>query len=467
MKGLPPKTIALGFRIFLALFFLAVGGGLFSALKNHGPVSPEAEDDRPPLRVMVMEARQVVLARQWAGYGTTQAKNPTDVPTRVGTTVVEIPDDIEVGRTVEAGQVLAILDATDFESEAATIAAQLEEIEAALAQIAIDASRLEERLALEREDARIARTEYERQVGYLDSGRATQQDVDRSHRLMLNANRAIIATEQSIDGIAPRRATLSAQRSGLSARLETAKLNVARCTITSPIDGIIDAFGLEQGENLTPGQTVARIIDPRTLEIPLQLAASAYSQVKVGNTVRITARNHPPECEPWTATITRIGGSNDPQMRTITVYAELDQSATPLAQFAAGGSIRNLPVGAFVLFTLTTDDREPRWVVPARAIRSDRIRLITDSEISSRPVTSAFNYEGALPQLGLPDTQWIVLSSELTEGEQIVVSASISVLDGQRVEAVPATHNGGVGDKSADPEDTGLSTLQTPSRGTP
>src|SRR5690606_25624253 len=132
-------------------------------------------------------------------------------------------------------------------------------------------------------------------------------------------------------------AALDAQRQGLAARLATAVKNVERCTVTSPMDGIIEAIDVEEGENLTPGQRVARIVDPRIIEVPLQLPASARNEVEVGNTVSITMRNMPPDCPPWVAPITRLGIHNDTQTRTFTAYARLDQTDTSLAQIATGG----------------------------------------------------------------------------------------------------------------------------------
>ncbi len=48
----------------------------------------------------------------------------------------------------------------------------------------------------------------------------------------------------------------------------------------------------------------------------------------------------------------------------------------------------------------------------------------------------AFDLEGRFPQFGLPDEQWVVLKEPLPTGTLIVLSASMSILDGQRVEPV-------------------------------
>ena len=109
MKLPAPKFLAFVFRLALGLFLLIIGIGVFLGLKNAAPELETADPGDRTLRVQVFEATAVVLPRQWRGFGTTRAEDTTDVPTRVGTTVVDIPDDIEVGRAVTQGQVLAEL----------------------------------------------------------------------------------------------------------------------------------------------------------------------------------------------------------------------------------------------------------------------------------------------------------------------------------------------------------------------
>lgn len=437
MKLPAPKVLAFVFRLVLGLALLVIGLGIFTALKMATPELETADPADRSLRVQVFPARPVVLPRQWRGFGTTHARDTADVPTRVGTTVVDIPEDIEVGRVVTKGQVLAELDATDFKRELEVTTAQLGELDAQLAQLEVDGQRLAERLDLEQEDRRIAREEYERQVREFEARRASQQDVDRTLRAVNAADRQISATRQAVDALVPQRMALDAQREGLVARQATAQLNVDRCTVYSPMDGILEAIDVEEGENLTPGQRVARVLDPRWVEVRLQFPASASGEVQAGNAVTITTRNRPADCPPWETTIDRFSGSHDSATRTFAAYALIDQTGLSLRQIASGGGVHRMPIGAFVASTLTTDDAEPRWVVPARSIREGRIRLVVDGKVVSRPVEMAYEYEGDLSgALGLPDTQWVVLATPLNEGEQVVVSASVSVLDGQRVTAI-------------------------------
>lgn len=446
---IPPKTLALVFRTALGLALLIGAGWLTWYLIDTKPQVSTSGLESQPVRVQVLRLEPVEVARQWRGYGTTQAKDSADVPARVGATVSEVPDAIEVGRVVRAGQVLARLDATDFSQALRAAEKRIAEADALIAQLAVEEKRLKERRSIEARDTELARTEYQRQVRRFEQGSATQSDVDRAQRTLLTAERALLTTNQQLDAIAPRRAGLEATRGVALADRDTARANLQRTVITSPIDGIIESLDVEVGENLAPGARVARIIDPRRIELPLQLPATARCFINVGNPVRITTRNHPDDCPPWRAQVARIGVVNAPT-RTFTVFAEVDQSQVSLQSFAEGGGPYKLAAGAFALARLDTAEPRRRVVLPTRSIQEGRIRTVRDGKVVSRPVEVAFEVENTFEQLGVPDTQWVVLKDPPPTGTLVVLSASITILDGQPVEPVIA--NPAEQAKHADPD---------------
>ena len=336
------------------------------------------------------------------------------------------------------GQVLAELDKTDFQNAFNAAEKRIAEAEALTTQLELEQKRLKEQRDLLEQDAELARTEYQRQKDRLDQGSATPTDLDRAQRALINAERALLGINQQLDAIPPRLAGLEATQAIATADRDTAKANLDRTTITSPIDGIIEMLDIEEGENLMPGARVARIVDPRVIELPLQLPASARSHITAGqrgNAVTLHTRSQPDDCPPWSAQVKRIGQTDSPT-RTFTVFAEVDQTHIPLRNFAEGGGPYRLPVGAFTLARLDTDEPVERTVIPARAIQEGRIRTVVDGAIVGREVEVAFDLEGAFPRFRLPDDQWVALKDPLEPGTLVVLSASMTILDGQRVEPV-------------------------------
>lgn len=427
------KTIALIIRTLVGVVLLIGAGSIMAYLVATKPQVSKSDLDQLSVAVQVMRVEPTDVPRQWRGYGITEAKNKADVPARIGATVLTIPKDIEVGRVVSVGQILAELDPTDFQNTLNAAEKRIAEAEAALKQLAAEKQSLEERLALEKQVIKLANDDYQRQLDRFDSGSASPTDVDRAKRAALVAELAGKLIQQNLDALPSRLAGIEAQQAVATADRDTAKANLARATITSPIDGIIVMLDIEVGENLAPGARVARIIDPRTIELPLQLPSSARSYVSTGNAVSLTTRSHPDDCPPWNATVTRLGVVDSPT-RTITAYAEVDQSHIPLRNFAEGTGPYKLSAGAFTLAKLDTAEPETQTILPARSIQEGRIRTVVDGKVVGMSVDVAFDVEGSFPKFGLKDTQWVVLKEPLPTGTLVVLSASMTILDGQKVE---------------------------------
>jgi multidrug resistance efflux pump len=435
MKTNHTKTLALVGRFVLGIVLLIVAAAVVGYLVQTKPEVRTSGLQEQAIRVQAMRVEPVEVARQWRGYGTTQAKDSADIPARVGATVQELPATTEVGKVVRAGQVLARLDATDFSAALQAAAKRIEEADAQYEQLAVEEARLKDRLAIEQKDAQLARNEYERQVDRQGQGSATQVDVERAERALLTAERAVLATQQQLDAIPPRRAGLEAAKGVAQSDKAIAQANLKRTVITSPIAGVIESLDVEVGENLAPGQRIARVVDPRVLEVPLQLPASARSFVTTGDAVTLTTRSQPDDCPPWEAKVTRIGVVDGPT-RTFTVFAEVDQTHVPLRNFAEGGGPYKLPVGAFALARLDTAEPTRRTVLPSRAIQEGRVRAIVDGAVVGVPVDIAFEVEADFPRFGIDDRQWAALKEPLEPGALVVLSASMSILDGQRVEPI-------------------------------
>ena len=437
MNKTSPKTLALLFRTAVGIALLAGACGLTAYLIATKPQVSKSGLETQPIRVQVIRVKPVDVARLWRGYGTTQAKETADIPARVGATVIEIPSEIEAGHVVKAGQVIAKLDDSDFNFALNAAEKRIVEADALIDQLDVEKKRLQERQSIEQRDTELARAEYQRQVARYEQGSASQTDVDRAQRVLLNAERALLTTDQQLDAIAPRRAGLEAAKGVAAADRDTAKTNLKRTVITSPIDGVISQLDIEVGENLAPGARIARVVDPRQIELPLQLPASARNYITTGNPVTITTRGHPDDCPPWGAKVSRIGPVDSPR-RTFTVYAEVDQSQVSLQSFAEGGGPYKLAAGAFTLARLDTAEPEKRVILPARSIQEGRVRLVQSDTVVSQPVEVAFELEGSFKQLGVPDTQWVVLKNPLPTGSLVILSASMTILDGQPVEAAIA-----------------------------
>lgn len=424
------RWIAMTTRVVVFLGLGLVGLGTFWWLLLAQPEPVRRAPEQPPVEVVAFRAEPVEVARQWRGFGTATARDAANVPARVAATVERVPEDVEAGYVVEAGQLLVELDPSDFEQQREAAAQRIAELEAQLDQLEIQHDRLVEREQLEREDVAAAERELERARRLLEREVMTDQEVDRAQRELLAAQRAHLTTRESLEQLPARRRQLNAQRRAQEASLAQAKLNVQRTRIRSPIAGVLERVDVKRGESVAVGQSVARIVSLQRIEVPLRLPSSARATLGAGDPVTLLAADGS-EAR-WTAHVRRIAPSDDAQTRTVTAYVELEQDeAAP----ALGERAGLLAPGTFVEGFVESQRRESRWVVPRRAIRDGVIRTIDDARIASRRVEVAWVFEGRVEAIDLDgDRQWAVLTEPLPEGQLVMLRGATDVLDGQRVE---------------------------------
>lgn len=149
--------------------------------------------------------------------GVARAASEQDLAFRVSGTVAAV--EVDVGSEVRRGQVLARLDAGDFEL-------RRQQAEAGLAQA--------------RAQARNAAANYERVVALYERGNSSMSDLD-----------------------AARASYESATASGVSAAtaLRLAEQQVAYTRLPAPVDGAVSRVAVEVNEAVAAGQTVVVVID--------------------------------------------------------------------------------------------------------------------------------------------------------------------------------------------------------------
>lgn len=457
MSVKPNRAVVLATRIGVPIAVLLVGFLIYGGLVATGKSQASTREEAPPARTVVFEARPVEVRRQWRGYGTSEADVAADVPARVGATVAEVPADVREGRAVKAGQVLVRLDPTDFQRRVEQAEQTLSAIAAQLRQLDAEEASLRERLPIEEQDVAIAQRELERVRGVVERGAGNQQDLDVAERNLVAARRNRMQVTQDIAQLDARRANLQAQQTGQQSALRMAQQDVLRADVTSPCDGILQSVDVEPGEDVQPGQRVARVSSLGTIEVPVRLPSSARASVGEGAEVMLRPTTGSVEC--WFAKIERLAPEDDPGSRTLTAYVTVEQGD----RIATKDGVQPLLYpGRFLEGTVTAAASEARWVVPRRSVKAGRIFVVQNDArggvLRSVPVEVDYPLEGEVAELSeVGETQWAVLTPGaervLQPGTKVVLNAAASLMDGERVAAVPVSE---VGEGGSQAEATGV-----------
>ena len=422
------RQLAWAFRAGVGGLALLLAGAVFWSLYRTRPVVQHVAEAAARPTVAVFRAAPVAVRRQWLGYGTVQAVDSAEVRARVTATVLSIPEGVQAGQQVAAGQTLVRLDDADFARQLEVARQRIAEIDAALQQLAVEESLLAERLSLADTQVSIAQSDYGRQVSLRERNVNNAQNVDAAQRTLITAQQNRLQQLEAQRSIGPRRSSLQAQRASQLAQVNLAELSQQRTTITSPIDGVIQSLDVEVGENLMAGQQrVARVVAIDRVEVPVKLAAAAREQVAVGD--RVVLRPTGPlgrlPSAGWETRIVRIAPEADTATRTFTIYAELGEP---------GGEGRLPAPGMFLRATVFADATEDRLVVPRSAVAGDRVQVVREQQLVSLPVEVGYYVARDYPGFGLSADQWAVLDDPpFAAGELVVASAASQLPDGTPV----------------------------------
>lgn len=419
-------------RVVVCTLAIAFAGVIVLWLVRTAPRPMPAEHSDNIARVLVIRVRPMAVQRQWQGFGTADAVHASDVPSRITATVIDRPDGMRPGRAVKTGDLLVRLDDSDFLRQQEIASQTIEDLNAQVLRIEVEKKSWTDRARVTEQELQIATTDYERAAQALAGDAARQREVDQKRQAMLAIERTLIGAREELEKVPLRKASLVAQLMREQAALAQARQNVERSRIVAPIDGVLSSVDMDDGESVTAGQRVARIVNLDRIEVPLLLPSSARQMVNVGDAVALSSESGNPPLT-WPAQVSRIAPDDDPATRTMRVFAEVIQDPLKPGMLAPG---------TFVQGVVTTggdgESASMRSVIPRRAISGQRIMLIDNGRIRTVPVEVDFHLHGRHPELGVPDTQWAVLRENLPDGALVVVDGSRTLAEGSPAAALVA-----------------------------
>ncbi|MCE2460653.1 MAG: efflux RND transporter periplasmic adaptor subunit [Pseudomonadales bacterium] len=390
----------------IAVVVVVASAGVATLLVS---LAPEPETREPPSQIPYAETAMVVAGSgpiPVHGAGTVRPSAEVDIAPQVGGRVVWVDADFHSGRRLDAGRTLFRIEEADYEY-------RVREAQAALAarQVA---------LLEAREDAEIARAEYER-YAEKRSGDATPEASPLTLRIpQLEAAEAAVKREE--------------------ATLAQAKLALSRTRVTAPFDGIVRDESVDVGQLLTAGQPVGRLFSSDAVEvvIPLSDADAALiprlwrPEPDADPVVAHVVAEYGDAAYAWDGYVDRADASLDAETRTIDVIVRVPKPLEPGMSVRSGRRPDTGPpllVGKFVEVVI-------QGVVPASYFRVRRAALQTGDEIWT------VGGDGRVAIVPVRILQRVddevFVTGALEDGQPAVVGGIRFATDGMAVRAGPA-----------------------------
>ena len=203
--------------------------------------SAEAEPDRPPVNVTTIRLEQLLFIPEYSAPATTVSLNDSSIDAETSGRILRLP--VRVGDRVEKGQLLGEL---DCRSNRITEEKAGASVRSAQSRVAFAERQIKRSRSLKREQ-NISEELY------------NQRETDLE--------------------------TASAELAGLQSALEEARLAVERCRITAPFTGIVLERLAGEGEWISSGQPLVRLIDSERLEVSAQVSVDRLASLEAASTI--------------------------------------------------------------------------------------------------------------------------------------------------------------------------------------
>ncbi len=385
--------------------------------------------------VRVVVAPSVAVVPRVLGYGNVQPETVWEAVAEVDGRIVEVHPQLKKGAILPAGAVLLRIDPTKYRLAVSQIRANMGAVEAKLAALAVKATNTRASLAIEERSLALGGKDLERKRSLLATKNISQAAVDQEERDLLAGQQNAQSLRNTLNLIPAERRTLAAELALYKAQLESARLDLARTTLTAPFDCRVAEVKVQRTQYANPGQVLAVIDGIDVSEVSAQVPmdklmsiigdagdaaispATAMTELPrlLGLTplVRLRAGAYTVE---WPARLARISDTVDPATRTVGVIVAVDD---PYRQ-ARPGRRPPLAKNMFVEVELRGRPRPGRVVVPRAALHDGRLLVAdNDNRLSIRKVDIAFR-----------QTNFAVVGTGLAAGERVVVSDLIPAVNG-------------------------------------
>ncbi len=299
--------------------------------------------DRNLPHVTTAKVEKVDLVAKVTANGKIQARRKVDLSALVMGQIVNLA--VQEGDHVKKGQLLLQIDK-------AQLAAAAQGREASLAAMRHD-------LEAARANAEQAKLDYQRAKGNYDAHIIAEADYQKAKSALDTAQATLAATEQRMNQA--------------SADLLGSRDSLSKTTVTSPIDGIVTALPVKEGEVTligtmnNPGTQLLTVSDMAEVEAVMMVDETSVPQVKVGQTAMLSIDAYPGKS--YQGVITEVGSSpipkNDPDLLSLTQGSEAINFKVKIRVQNPPDTIRP---GFSVTAEIVTGHRDGATAIPIQAL---------------------------------------------------------------------------------------------------
>jgi len=394
------KTMPIIGIILTSILVLAAGVGVAKLLIKLR-VSPSTKSEEPA--TPTVRAEPLVAATGHvvtiSGYGSAQAKVRVQISPQVSGIIKSKGKNFLTGKSVAKDEILLEIDKTDYQQNFETASNNVKLLQAQHDKLLVEKTNLEKIEKIEKDSFALAGKQLVDAKDLMEAGAGSKEDIDGKLDAKLRAQRSWQTAANQLALIAPRLDELSSRRQLASVEVARAQTALDRTVLKSPIDGIVQACTVEEGDKVAPGSTCGEVYAREIVEIPVSIDTAELQwldaeklalcrqggKVVAGKEIFVTVildRDEEKENpQKWTGTLARIAPSLDEKTRTALLIIEVTKEANP--------SINHLPLSNdYCKVTITGRTLAEVYILDRHAILMDRNVYVLEKQDDGKVLES-------------------------------------------------------------------------------
>jgi len=411
--------------IVTALVALLVVGLIAIAIWRWKRTPNEEAKVVPVVSVKVAKAETEPIAAEVVALGTIWPREKADVAAKVSAQIKKMP--LLKNKLVKAGEVIAVLESRDLQTQRAEAQAAVNEARANERSVVtgtIPQTDAEDQKALRDASAKLANTRatYERRRALFEKGGISQKDLEAAQLESQTAENELRLAQQRINlrtkSLNPNDRALAAAHTAQAVQhLATLDAQLSYATIRSPITGIVtDQFQYE-GEFATAGGKLVTIADVSQVIVKAPFSDTAAAELKVGDSASVLPTDT--SSEELKGQVTLLSRSSDPTNRTVEVWVTI------------GNGPGTLRANGAAQVTVFANSKRDAIVVPVAAVSLEAsngdegtVMVVDDQSVAHETKVT----------VGTRTKEKIEITEGLKGGETVVIEGNFSLADGTKVE---------------------------------
>ena len=439
MKVNLKSSLSLFIVIGLALVITVV-------LVKSKPAMQHVASEMPSKAVEVITARYIPFSTRITAYGNVEPAITLNGTAEVSGKISYIHPDLKAGETIPADTVVVRIDTKDYDVSLKQTEADLLASRASLKELEVEEKSTQRALKLAQKNLKVGEAEYARIKGVYEKKVVTKSALDAEEQKVILLRQSLEDLQGRINSYESRRQSINSQIARAEQAVQNSETILGRTEVSLPFDARIGTVSVDKGEFVAVGTKLFEAVDLKGVEITAQLSMDSMrklvshmegvpaagepiihtggrinDRLNLSTSVRLT--NGMPMAT-WEARVLRISDSIDATRQTLGLVVGVDDPYEKIIPGKRPPLIKGMYTAVDIFAPAY-----PAMVVPRKAVHQGRVYIANNENRLEIRSVEVLLIQGDL----------MVISSGIDQGERVIITDLIPVIEGMPLQVINAT----------------------------